>query len=143
MYISPYINSGEQISVMGDFFRIIHVRNAGLAFSLGASFPNLLKRVAYVFFPLALLTGLGVFLLRDKQLKMIQRWALACIIGGGIGNIIDRVFREGLVVDFLDFKFFGLFGMERWPTFNVADSAVVIGVFLFILGGIIGNKIHK
>ena len=55
------------------------------------------------------------------------------IIGGGIGNLIDRIFRAEGVVDFIDVKFYGLFGMERWPTFNVADSAVVVcGILLIV-----------
>jgi signal peptidase II len=55
------------------------------------------------------------------------------IIGGGFGNLIDRFFRPDGVVDFIDVKFYGLFGLERWPTFNVADSAVVVcGSLLFI-----------
>ena len=61
------------------------------------------------------------------------------IVGGGIGNLIDRFFRPEGVVDFIDVKFYGLFGMERWPTFNVADSAVVVcGILLIISFKIIG-----
>ena len=52
---------------------------------------------------------------------------------GGLGNYVDRIFRPAGVVDFLDFKFFGIFGLERWPTFNVADATVVVtGILLFI-----------
>jgi signal peptidase II len=51
---------------------------------------------------------------------------VAGIIGGGVGNLIDRVFRPEGVVDFIDVRFFGLFGLDRWPTFNVADSSVVV-----------------
>ena len=55
------------------------------------------------------------------------------IVGGGFGNLIDRFFRAEGVVDFIDVKFYGLFGMDRWPTFNVADSAVVVcGILLVI-----------
>ena len=55
------------------------------------------------------------------------------IVGGGLGNLVDRFFRKEGVVDFIDVKFYGLFGLERWPTFNVADSAVVVcGILLII-----------
>ena len=55
------------------------------------------------------------------------------LVGGGLGNYVDRIFRPAGVVDFLDFKFYGIFGLERWPTFNVADMTVVIsGILLFI-----------
>ena len=63
----------------------------------------------------------------------MQRWFLSGIIGGGISNLLDRFFRAEGVVDFIDVKFFGLFGLERWPTFNIADSAIVIcGAGLFV-----------
>ena len=59
------------------------------------------------------------------------------IVGGGLGNLIDRFFRAEGVVDFIDLKFYGLFGLERWPTFNVADSAVVVCGLLLIISFII------
>jgi signal peptidase II len=53
------------------------------------------------------------------------------ILGGGLGNLADRIFRPAGVVDFIDVKFFGIFGFERWPTFNIADSAIVVcGILL-------------
>lgn len=55
------------------------------------------------------------------------------ILGGGVGNIIDRIFRPLGVVDFIDVRFYGLFGLERWPTFNIADSAIVVGGILLII----------
>ena len=68
---------------------------------------------------------------KNDEFTALQRWAIAGIAGGGIGNLIDRFFRFEGVVDFIDVKFYGLFGMERWPTFNVADSAVVVcGILL-------------
>ena len=69
---------------------------------------------------------------RNKDFTRLQCWAIMGIVGGGLGNIIDRIFRSEGVVDFIDVKFYGLFGLERWPTFNVADAAVVVcGVLLF------------
>jgi signal peptidase II len=70
---------------------------------------------------------------RNNDFTKLQRWSVAGIIGGGIGNLIDRIFRAEGVVDFIDVKFYGLFGLERWPTFNIADSAVVVcGILLII-----------
>ena len=59
------------------------------------------------------------------------------IVGGGLGNLIDRFFRAEGVVDFIDIKFFGLFGLDRWPTFNVADSAVVVCGFMLVISFIV------
>ena len=71
--------------------------------------------------------------MKSNDFTKLQRWAIAGIVGGGIGNLIDRIFRPEGVVDFIDVKFYGLFGMERWPTFNVADSAVVVcGILLIV-----------
>jgi signal peptidase II len=56
------------------------------------------------------------------------------ILGGGLGNLIDRIFRPEGVVDYLSFKFYGMFGLERFPAFNVADSSIVVsGILLVIL----------
>ena len=59
------------------------------------------------------------------------------IVGGGLGNLIDRFFRAEGVVDFIDVKFYGLFGLERWPTFNVADSAVVVCGLILVISFIV------
>ena len=59
------------------------------------------------------------------------------IVGGGLGNLIDRFFRPAGVVDFIDVKFYGLFGLDRWPTFNVADAAVVVCGILMVVSFIV------
>ena len=61
-------------------------------------------------------------------------------MGGGLGNYGDRIFRPQGVVDFLDFKFYGIFGMERWPTFNVADMTVVIAAILLFISFLIPDR---
>ncbi|KGM38364.1 Lipoprotein signal peptidase [Olavius algarvensis spirochete endosymbiont] len=118
----------------GDFFRLVHVRNTGAAFSMGANIPGAYRTVILVVIPVIVLIGMGIYLVRGKELPKSQRWMLAGILGGGIGNQFDRIFRSEGVVDFLDFKFFGIFGLERWPTFNIADaSMVVFSIVLIIL----------
>jgi signal peptidase II len=118
---------------LNGFFRIIHTRNPAIAFSIGRGLPEQVRSVVFIIIPLALLIAALVYFIKSKELTGLQRWAVAGIIGGGFGNIIDRLFRPLGVVDFLDFKFYGLLGMERWPTFNVADSAVVVsGILMFL-----------
>lgn len=121
----------------GDFFRIIHVRNLGMLFSLGHNLPFFLRVIVLIIIPIGVLFALSIYLVRGQDITKGQRWLFAVILGGGLGNIIDRVFRPEGVVDFLDFKFYGLFGLERWPTFNVADSSLVVstillGIFLIV-----------
>ena len=108
------------------FLLIYHVRNKAIAFSLGEGIPEQFRFVLFVIIPVLVLAFLIWYYLSTSGFSQLQRWLIAGIIGGGIGNIIDRIFREDGVVDFVSVKFYGLLGMERWPTFNVADSSVVI-----------------
>ncbi|MBQ0072194.1 MAG: signal peptidase II [Spirochaetales bacterium] len=120
----------------GDFLWIIHVRNNAVAFSMGESMPVMLKYIFFVGFPILLMVGLGWVVVSsrtDKEFTYFQKWCLAGILGGGIGNLVDRLFRSLRVVDWISVKFYGLFGMERFPTWNLGDSAVVIGVSLLLI----------
>ena len=119
--------------VIGDFFRIIHVRNTGIAFSLGDDLEAPVRLFLFVLFPSAVLIGLSVYSVRSHEVTKFQRWVIAAIVGGGFGNLIDRIFRPEGVVDFLDFKFYGILGMERFPTFNLADSSLVVSGILLLL----------
>jgi signal peptidase II len=128
-------NSGEH-----SFLRIIHVRNTAVAFSLGSSFPDGLRTILFILLPTLIIIGVTVYLLRSNEFSTLQRWSAALMLGGGVGNLIDRIFRSGGVVDFIDVRFYGLFGLERWPTFNVADSSIVIGAVLLILSLILESR---
>lgn len=121
------------LSVAGGFLRIIQARNHGVAFSVGVGLPEEPRTIFFVVLPLVVLALLVVYYLRTKELSGLQRWAIAGILGGGLGNLIDRLFRAHGVVDFIDVRFFGIFGLDRWPTFNVADSSVVVcAILLFV-----------
>ena len=116
------------------FLLIYHVRNKAIAFSLGDNVPDgFFRQVLFVIAPVAVLVFLVWYYLHTVDFSRLQRWAVAGIIGGGISNIIDRIFRKDGVVDFISVKFYGLFGMERWPTFNAADSSVVICCLLLLV----------
>ena len=119
----------------GDFLYICHVRNTGAAFSLGAGSSVFLRILVFIVLPAALM-GFMCYLIASKKspLSNAQKWFVAGIAGGGIGTLIDRIFRfnEG-VVDFISVKFYGIFGMDRWPTFNISDSCVVVFVILFAI----------
>jgi len=109
-----------------DFFRIIHVRNKVIAFSLGQNLPLFIRPALFIALPLLVLAVLLWYYFKSNDFTKVQRWAVAGIVGGGIGNLIDRIFRPEGVVDFIDVKFYGFLGFERWPTFNLADSSVVV-----------------
>ena len=114
----------DSLPVLGQFLRLTYTRNSGVAFGLGAgtNFPF------YVFSLLAAVAILILFL-RGSVQGRAREVALALIFGGALGNLVDRI-TTGLVVDFIDV---GLSQM-RFPVFNVADSAVTVGVALFALG---------
>lgn len=116
-----------------DFLWIYHVRNKAIAFSLGEGLPGSVKPVLFIIVPILVLGFLLWYYLRTDEFTTLQRWAAAGIIGGGIGNIIDRIARPDGVVDYISVKFYGLFGFERWPTFNIADSCVVVCCILLFV----------
>ena len=109
-----------------EFLLLCHVRNKAIAFSLGEGIPQILRYPLFVIVPIGVLLLLVWYYFTTTEFSFLQRWTIAGIIGGGLGNIIDRIFRTDGVVDFISVKFYGLFGMDRWPTFNLADSSVVI-----------------
>jgi len=123
-----------------DFLQIYHVRNKAIAFSLGTGIPDAIKPAVFVVLPVLVLGVLLWYYLKSTDFSRMQRWAVAGILGGGMGNIIDRIFRSEGVVDFISVKFYGLFGFERWPTFNVADSSVVVCCILLFITIIIDSK---
>jgi signal peptidase II len=127
----PVYPASDGVKVIGDFFRIIHARNHGIAFSLGGGLPEGLRIALFSVLPLIVIAAVCAYYVKTKDLTRLQGWLLCGIVGGGTGNMIDRIFRPEGVVDFLDFKFYGLFGLERWPTFNIADASVVVcGILL-------------
>ena len=123
-----------------DILWIIHVRNKAIAFSLGHNLPQIIQPFLFIILPLGVLAFLVAYYWRTSELSALQRWAVAGILGGGLGNLIDRIFRPEGVVDFISVKFYGIFGFDRWPTFNIADAGVVICVFLFLFSAVLTPK---
>ena len=110
------------------FFNLVHVHNKGAAFSLFADQPGWQRSF---FIGVALIAaGVILYLMRKTQGRRMFSIALALILGGAIGNVIDRIL-YGHVIDFLDFHIAGW----HWPAFNVADSAITIGAVMLILDG--------
>jgi signal peptidase II len=123
-----------------DLLKIYHVRNKAIAFSLGSTMPDAVKPALFIVIPLLILALLFWYYLKSEDFSSLQRWAAAGIFGGGLGNLIDRVFRPDGVVDFISVKFYGLFGFERWPTFNIADSSVVVCCILLFVSILFSGK---
>jgi signal peptidase II len=134
---------GQKIPVIGDFFRITFIENPGLAFGIDVH-SNIKLWISI--FSLIASVGLFIYLYVVRTENLGFRISLALILGGAIGNFIDRAFYGiiygyaplfyGKVVDFLDFDFFNLtlFGKnyDRFAIFNIADSSVTIGIILLL-----------
>lgn len=137
-------------SFFGGFFRIVHVNNPGIAFSIGQGWSVAARGILFRLVPLiVIIVVLGVYM-RNDDFTALQRWSIAGIAGGGFGNLIDRFFRAEGVVDFIDFQWFGIekspfkfLRWERWPTFNIADSAVVVCGILLVLSFLLTVKNAK
>ncbi|MEO8398261.1 MAG: signal peptidase II [Ignavibacteriaceae bacterium] len=146
----PFLNinykgmfEGERIKIIGDFFRITFIENPGMAFGID---PGINWKLWVSIFSLAASVGLVLYIYLIRNQAPTLRIALAFILGGAAGNLIDRIFYGifygydplfyGKVVDFFDFDFFDVTilgkSYERWPIFNIADSAVTIGVFILL-----------
>jgi signal peptidase II len=126
------LKAGPIVQVIDDFFRLVIVWNPGVSFGfLGgdkALPPWLLSTVA-----VAVCVGLFVWLRRID--RPLIGWGIGLVMGGAIGNVIDRA-RWGAVFDFADFHV----RQWHWPAFNVADSAIVIGVGLMLIDSLLGEK---
>ncbi|MDR2481842.1 MAG: signal peptidase II [Spirochaetaceae bacterium] len=123
--------------------QIVHVRNTVVAFSLGTGLPDAVKPVLFIVFPVLVLLFLIGYYFKGSDWTTPQRWAAAGVIGGGIGNIIDRICAHGGVkgvVDFISVKFFGGIFFDRWPTFNIADASVVVCVLFWFAVSLVSPK---
>jgi signal peptidase II len=135
---------GQSVSVIGDFFKITFIENPGMAFGFN---PGSDFKLWISIFSLVASIGLFIYLYVVRKKSLSLRIALAMILGGAAGNLIDRAFYGiiynyaplfyGKVVDFFDFDFFNfaIFGRnyDRWPIFNIADASVTIGVLILVL----------
>ncbi|KIL41766.1 signal peptidase II [Gordoniibacillus kamchatkensis] len=134
--VKSRLTLGEARSVIGDFFLITSHRNKGAAFSILQG-----QRWFFILITLVVVGGVIWYLQRMRsERRTLMCTALSLLLGGAVGNLIDRAF-TGEVVDFLQFNFhFFWFGKEvyyTYPIFNVADSAIVVGVALIFLEALV------
>jgi len=137
-YIASHFHLGQSIPILGSFFKITYILNPGGVFGTNFGSGNF-----YAFLSIAAIIVILLVYLKARDQKASFKIALSLILGGAMGNLIDR-FRFGEVIDFLDFDFFNLnlppfkflslkfkgFYLDRWPVFNLADSAVTIGLII-------------
>jgi len=124
-----FLHPIEPIKLIPPFFWLILRHNSGAAFSLFSDHGSIL--IIFTCLAAGFVIWWGISLPRQEKLL---RTALGMIAGGALGNVIDRLFRDGLVVDFLDLHWMNKL---HWPTFNIADTAICIGVGLIVLDSIV------
>lgn len=119
----------QPLTYLNEIIILIRTQNPGAILSLGATLSDEFRFVIFILFASLILLALLIYTLRADDIAVIQRLGLAFIIGGGVGNLIDRLIHDGEVVDFihLDFGFF------KTGIFNLADVAIFLGIFLFLL----------
>jgi signal peptidase II len=128
-YILEHFQPGEIRPVISDLFNLTLTYNPGAAFGLWGTVSDGWRQ-AILGITTLLALGVVFYFLRQAGYRAAKtQAALAAILGGALGNVIDRFCYNGTVVDFLDFYW----GKAHWPAFNVADSAICIGVFILII----------
>jgi signal peptidase II len=128
LLIQSRFDLDDSISIIDGFFNITYVRNTGVAFGIFSAISSPAKAILLsAFAALAAVLVVG-YSLRTPIGKRLLHIALALILGGALGNLYDRL-AYGYVVDFLEFYL----GSHYWPSFNIADSAISIGVVLLAI----------
>lgn len=132
---------GATKQIFGDFFRLTYIENPGMAFGIDVG-----GKLFFSVFSIIASIAILLFLYHARNEPLGFRLSLAMILGGAVGNLIDRVFYGvifdeaplfyGRVVDFFDVDFFDInlwgYHLSRWPVFNIADASVTIGVLLLL-----------
>ncbi len=133
--VRKHISYYESISVVRHHITLTKVENTGAFLSLGYEWPSPLREIVLMILPIiGLITGLAVILFK-QGLSPLFRVGASCMIGGGIGNIIDRTLR-GSVTDFLHIKF----GAFQTGIFNLADVSIMVGTFMVLYSFYIDRK---
>jgi len=125
-FVEKQVRMFEVIPVIPGFFNLTRVRNKGAAFSVLSTAPDVFRSVFFV--TITLVAVVVIILLIWKTHERLPVVAFSLIMGGAVGNVIDRV-HFGEVVDFIQWYYKSYF----WPSFNVADSAISVGVVLLAI----------
>lgn len=119
----------QSITIINNFFNITYVRNTGAAWSILSGNVLLLIMISVL-----ALVAIYYYLIKDKDLNKIDIVSYSMLIGGIIGNLIDRIV-HGYVIDYLDFKIFNY----NFPIFNIADTLIVISIIIIGISLIVGE----
>ena len=130
-YILHHFLGLNSYITFGDYFNVVRAWNTGVSFSMFNNYGNI---GVYMLSGVAIIVVLALLRWLKSETSKLVQVALGMIMGGAIGNVIDRL-RLGAVFDFLDFHI----GDNHWPAFNVADSFICIGAGIIILSALISK----
>jgi len=127
--IAQHIPLHHSLEIIGQYLTILHTRNKGIAFGIFSGQESTLQTILLIITSLAAIAFIFYLLSELGTRCLYATTTLALILGGAIGNLIDRI-RWGEVIDFIDLHWHGY----HWPAFNCADSAISIGMVLLVIG---------
>jgi len=130
--VDTHIRRHEIIPVIPGFFNLTNVRNPGAAFGILSGVPGIWRSVFFITVTLVAVVVLAVLIRKTHERLLVAAFSL--IVGGAVGNVIDRI-RFGEVVDFIQWYVKSYY----WPSFNVADSAISVGVALLAVDMLLGS----
>ncbi|MBW1679621.1 MAG: signal peptidase II [Deltaproteobacteria bacterium] len=125
LWIEQNLTIFQSIQIVQNFFHITYIRNTGGAFGILSGLNSACFQKIFIFVALVAIGIIGLLYYKLRAGQYRPAIGIALIIGGAIGNLIDRI-RLGEVIDFIDLHFYSY----HWPAFNVADSAITIGSFV-------------
>ncbi len=128
---------GETMPIIQDYFSLTYVRNTGAAFGILSQWDPAYRIPFFIAVPMLAMGLIGYMFKAIPSDDVCRSVVLASVVGGAVGNLIDRV-TYGYVIDFLDFHW-GFYG-PHFPAFNVADITICIGVFFLIIDTYKGDK---
>ena len=127
--VLQHLQLGASVPVIKGFFNLVHVHNRGSAFGMFSGLSLDFVRVFFIITSSIVLAVLGYLWWRLPENQTLATLGYSLIMAGALGNLVDRVFRMGEVVDFLDFYW----GRYHWPAFNVADTMICVGAGFLVL----------
>lgn len=139
-WVHATLADGPRLELIPGWLNFVYSRNPGGLFGYFTDMAQPWRTMLLTLLPIFAIALVVHYLVRGDDLDRVARWALALVLGGAIGNLIDRVFR-GEVIDFIDAQASGglgdwlieRFGTAHWHTFNVADSGIVCGAILLLI----------
>ena len=136
--VEIHLPDHASVEVLPGLLDFTHVRNTGVAFGMFATGGNLVGTLILTALGLGALVFVGYYFWIAPRRDRILLTSLGLILGGAVGNLADRI-AQGAVTDFVDFYY----GTYHWHTFNIADSAITVGIVLMILGAFFHRDIEE